>query len=277
MLVFTNRCAGARLAHQLEKEIPMALRRLALAAALSLFAASGLAQDDPGLSARFPSPSNAIAPNGYGLNSQVTYVSSAEFSPQSGTEVWSYQGFNYYAISGGTGIGVVAPLKLENGAVVTGMTCNMYDASAAGGSVSLFKNTYDRVTNGRNNIIVATVVTSGNSGYQDPSAALNFTARTEEGDLDVFYWLRAVMPNGDVDVQLRGCKVTWNRQVSLAPLTATFGDVPTSHPFHRFIEALVASGITAGCGGGNFCPNNPVTRGEMAVFLSAALGLHYPN
>jgi hypothetical protein len=68
----------------------------------------------------------------------------------------------------------------------------------------------------------------------------------------------------------------WFRQVSPAPMAATFTDVPTTHPFFRFVEALFASGITAGCGSGNFCPNDPVTRGQMAVFLAAALGLHFP-
>ena len=29
-------------------------------------------------------------------------------------------------------------------------------------------------------------------------------------------------------------------------------------------------GITAGCGGGNFCPAAPVTRAQMAVFLLKA-------
>jgi S-layer homology domain len=66
-------------------------------------------------------------------------------------------------------------------------------------------------------------------------------------------------------------------QVSPAPATATFADVPVGDPFHRFVEALVAAGITAGCGGGNYCPNAPITRGQMAVFLAAALGLHWPN
>lgn len=61
--------------------------------------------------------------------------------------------------------------------------------------------------------------------------------------------------------------------VSPAPATATFNDVPVSHPFFRYIEALAASGITAGCGSGNFCPNSPVSRGQMAVFLAKALGL----
>jgi len=52
--------------------------------------------------------------------------------------------------------------------------------------------------------------------------------------------------------------------------------VPTSSPQFQFIEALYASGITAGCGNGNFCPNSPLTRGQMAVFLSKALGLQWP-
>jgi beta-N-acetylhexosaminidase len=56
---------------------------------------------------------------------------------------------------------------------------------------------------------------------------------------------------------------------------ATFSDVPTGHPFFRFIEALARSGITSGCGGGNFCPDAPLTRGQIAVFLSLGLGLHF--
>jgi len=72
-------------------------------------------------------------------------------------------------------------------------------------------------------------------------------------------------------------EVWWHRRVSDAPAVATFGDVPTSHPFFQFIEALAASGITGGCGGGNFCPDDPMTRGQMAVFLAKALGLNFPH
>jgi S-layer homology domain len=74
-----------------------------------------------------------------------------------------------------------------------------------------------------------------------------------------------------------GVEVWWHRTVSPAPAVATFGDVPASDPFFQFIEALAASGITSGCGGGNFCPDAPLTRGQMAVFLSKALGLHFPD
>ena len=46
-----------------------------------------------------------------------------------------------------------------------------------------------------------------------------------------------------------------------------FPDVPCPSPFAGWIEALAAEGITGGCGGGNFCPQNPVRRDQMAAFL----------
>ena len=72
-------------------------------------------------------------------------------------------------------------------------------------------------------------------------------------------------------------RVRYNLQIGAPPGTATFNDVPTGHPQFQFIEALVAAGITAGCGSGNYCPDATLTRGQMAVFLSKALGLHFPN
>ena len=72
-------------------------------------------------------------------------------------------------------------------------------------------------------------------------------------------------------------EVHWHRTVSPAPATATFADVPPSHPFFQFIEAITEAGITAGCGGGNFCPDQAITRKQEAAFISKALGLHWPN
>jgi hypothetical protein len=72
-----------------------------------------------------------------------------------------------------------------------------------------------------------------------------------------------------------GAAVRWSRTITPAPGSATFGDVPLASFGFQHIEALVASGITAGCGGGNFCPNGTLTRAQMAVFLAKALGLHW--
>ena len=49
--------------------------------------------------------------------------------------------------------------------------------------------------------------------------------------------------------------------------TGTFPDVPCPSTFADWIEDLADQGITSGCGGGLFCPNNLVTRRQMAVFL----------
>lgn len=54
-----------------------------------------------------------------------------------------------------------------------------------------------------------------------------------------------------------------------------FADVPPGHPFARFIEQLATDGITGGCGASpaRYCPDQPVTRAEMAVFLVRAFDL----
>ncbi|MCL4274909.1 MAG: S-layer homology domain-containing protein [Anaerolineales bacterium] len=52
-----------------------------------------------------------------------------------------------------------------------------------------------------------------------------------------------------------------------------FNDVPVSHSAAAWIKQLAAEGITGGCGGGNYCPNNPVTRAQMAIFLVRTFNL----
>ena len=51
----------------------------------------------------------------------------------------------------------------------------------------------------------------------------------------------------------------------------TFADVPPAYWAFQYIESLAASGITGGCGGGNYCPGNNVTRAQMAVFLERGM------
>jgi S-layer family protein len=51
------------------------------------------------------------------------------------------------------------------------------------------------------------------------------------------------------------------------PGSEMFNDVPASNPFCPFIEELSRRGITGGCAPGLFCPGDPVTRQQMAVFL----------
>ncbi|MEX2618791.1 MAG: S-layer homology domain-containing protein, partial [Egibacteraceae bacterium] len=54
-----------------------------------------------------------------------------------------------------------------------------------------------------------------------------------------------------------------------------FTDVAGS-PHAAAINALAAAGITGGCGNDRFCPNHPVSRGQMATFLQRAWSLPDP-
>jgi hypothetical protein len=45
------------------------------------------------------------------------------------------------------------------------------------------------------------------------------------------------------------------------------------NPFAPWIEHIFRRGIAAGCGGGNYCPTSPTTRGQMAPFLVKTFGL----
>jgi hypothetical protein len=50
-----------------------------------------------------------------------------------------------------------------------------------------------------------------------------------------------------------------------------FTDVPETSPFCKFIEELANRGVVTGCGTNLYCPTNPVTREQMAVFVLRTL------
>jgi uncharacterized protein (DUF1800 family) len=60
------------------------------------------------------------------------------------------------------------------------------------------------------------------------------------------------------------------------PAFQRFADVPPSSPFYAFIDQMAVRGITAGCGGGNYCPGAVVTREQMAAFIIKAAGIPNP-
>ncbi len=90
------------------------------------------------------------------------------------------------------------------------------------------------------------------------------------------YSLRIVDTNGQGS-RFKAVRLFWRRKVTPLDGVANYTDVPIGHPLRRYIEALGASQIALACGSGKFCPDNPVTRGQFAVFLARALGLHFPD
>ena len=77
------------------------------------------------------------------------------------------------------------------------------------------------------------------------------------------------------------CTVVENNAGCISPLATKniqvdFLDVPPSNTFHSYITAVARNGVTAGCGGGDYCGAASVTRAQMAVFLlKAEHGLGY--
>ena len=65
-----------------------------------------------------------------------------------------------------------------------------------------------------------------------------------------------------------------SRALGLEPVAADrFVDVDPGSPHAGFINALVDAGIAAGCAEDRYCPEDPVTRAQMATFLGRALEL----
>jgi S-layer family protein len=85
--------------------------------------------------------------------------------------------------------------------------------------------------------------------------------------------------SGGAANSIRTIRIYYRQSISYSPANPTFSDVAATHPFYRYIEALVASGITAGCAASppQYCPDAPLTRGQMAVFLARGLGLFWPQ
>ena len=119
----------------------------------------------------------------------------------------------------------------------------------------------------------ATFDVNGGLGSMSPQEAISATVLTANTFTRASYtftgWNTAA--NGSGTSYADGATYPFDANVTLyAKWTSTgptFSDVPTNYWAFSYIEKLFASGITAGCGAGIYCPDNTVTRDQMAVFL----------
>lgn len=75
---------------------------------------------------------------------------------------------------------------------------------------------------------------------------------------------------------IRNGTITVGSQTFTVYQGVSFPDVALNNPFYDEIGRLSARSVTLGCGNGNFCPNDPVTREQMAAFIMRALGEFNP-
>ncbi len=173
-----------------------------------------------------------------------------------------------------------APLDLPHGASLKWLDVWGYDASAENLTFWLYSVCLpDFSAANSTRTILVSGTSSGSGGFFFRQT--QFGAGVTVDNQSCHYKVRVRFDDGSstcsegFNLAIQKMRVEWARQVSPAPGTATFNDVPTGHPFFQHIEALAASGITAGCGESTFCPDQNLTRGQMAVFLAKALGLHW--
>jgi hypothetical protein len=257
-------------------------KRLALVALAAVCASRiAAAQQIPSRTPTFPlapgvtlGASLAQRPETWGTaNTSVLRIPAAAFLPagEDGNVKWSSFSMSRWQVAGTANY--VAPLQLPAGAFVLGLELDGIDQDPANDLAASFILGSAAFGSGGN---FGGPTTSGSSGQQTVYYDLSGNNLTIDNvstiyEIDVTFGLAT-----STNLRLASVAVYYRLQVSPAPATPTFGDVPSSNPYYQYIEALAAAGITGGCGGGNYCPNNPVTRAQMAVFLAKALGLSFP-
>ena len=224
-----------------------------------------------------PEPPKHGAPETYGTTAIAYYrMAAAEFTPLATDlnfygDYWYDQGENIFRrySTGVVGYLLASP-HLPAGATITYFeldACNTSSASVVGA------NLYDCDFQGDCSATAPVHVSvEPGTGCLDPSVSgLGFTVNNFNKQQTV----RVSLGADDNTTSFAGVILGYVLNVSPAPADATFPDVPTSDFGFQYIEALSASGITGGCGGGLYCPDAPVTRRQMAIFIAKALGLQF--
>jgi hypothetical protein len=233
---------------------------------------------------------SAARSQSYGGNDQVLTLGVSAFKGVQGAQAAiSSDGYLYNSVDGAFSY-YLSPLPLPEGASITQICLYANDSDpGAFEYAQVYLSAIKLVPGGESpatlTIPGSSVLSSSDIGYgyycTDP---FSYTLRGRidvdgDGNLDsAVHYLSLYLPDASQNtLGFGGVRITWKRQVSPPPATPTFGDVPASDLAFQYIEALAASGITAGCSATNYCPDANLTRRQMAVFLAKPLGLHWTD
>jgi len=264
---------------------PAGIRRNLLAAVSTLLAASRLAAADPPtyqqqmerahqawIDAGMPRQAEPIRQDpDFGVDPVgVVNIHAYAFTSAHSTDLILEDGNGYrYLAPDPVSRYLVAPVDLPSGVkiVTIGLSGCLHNAG------DLEVQLVDNLTNGQGSNVIADFTLPDSGCIFEGMTPLYLYA--ENGGhplLAVIHWTGDFF---DGSTKFNEVYIAYQRQVSPAPAMGHFNDVPANDPGFQYVEALAASGITGGCGGGNFCPDSPVTRRQMAIFLAKALGLHW--
>ena len=269
----------------------LVVKQVAASVLASICSMAALAQD-PNLGISPPVTATATAPGdvpsgpsnlrGSGSTRSGTWFSAVKFTGRLSAAapqlLYSLDHF-YTAPFVSTPTRYFAQLDLEPGVAVDLVTCVVNDSSASNDvRASLQKYTTNfstKVTTGTELAVNSSTGTNGvHFFFVTPASPETISTSNSTGiaPMGTQYHLAVDIAQ---DTSFAGCWAWWTRQITPAPASASFTDVPTSHWAFRYIEAVKASTITTGCTATTYCPDNNVTRAEMATFLSRALGLNW--
>jgi hypothetical protein len=136
-----------------------------------------------------------------------------------------------------------------------GTTSQSFNASGGIGSVSVSAEAscgWGASSNNPNFITIISGASGAGSGSVSYSVAANGSTTNRTGTISI---------GGQTFTVVEG---------------AQFNDVPVGSQFYNEIGKLSARGVTVGCGGGNYCPDDGVTREQMAAFILRAKGEFNP-
>ena len=249
----------------------LSLLVLIFAISLPAFAQEGFSERHPGVDQEKPALETRKDPADFGQEDWAyTWLGASDFMQEGvAGRLWSPGG--YYGRATDSGTYFAATIKLPSGSEIKRLILYAYD-DHAGSNIQWWVVRHWTDLPGQALVLF----------YGPPTGAEGYSMRFVDPVGFTFdnyhqYVIEISMPQLDANHKFKGVRIAYQRQISPAPATARFPDVPTGHPHFRNIEALAASGITVGYSDGTYRPDNSVTRAEMATFLSRALGLHHPD
>lgn len=232
--------------------------------------------------------SSASAGETFGVASgQWIFVSAHEFQQSDPDCAWQYVSSGYYEIASAPGGScpattvVRAGIELPEGAAIDFQRLYYYNTAATNLTTFLTSWNVENFSGLSPSFVEHSAdTTTAATGYGakqfnfSPLVVFDTYDTTVSPARQRSYGFAVNMPTGTT-TRLKGVAIGFTRQIAPAPASASFIDVPTSHPFFNEVEQMRKSGVTLGCGGGQYCPDQVVTRGQMAAFLTRAMGLHW--
>lgn len=234
--------------------------------------------------------------NAFGISDEfILQIPASAFTPTFNTVTWQTDNYGYrYATSCPSSMECFsAPVSLPSGALITRIALWANDLDSECNICAYlrrYKGGYTGVSPSWENIKLIDLpppsagvlyLCSSNTGCTHYSYTLT-TPHTVNNDVfDGGGHYNIVIRQGKCisNLGFKAVDIWYKLQISPAPGTATFSDVPVGSFWHRYVEAMARSGITTGYEDpdNTYGPDDFVTRGQMAAFFSRALGLHWPH